>query len=88
MQPADTGDKGPSDWQLLSGLSLADIGFLVVGFAGWYALTVEAQTLLYSVGGMLCSVGTVLIWIGTSNSADAGQGPAKWAKAIARARLG
>jgi len=77
---ANTGDKGPSDWQLLSGLSLADIGLLVVGFAGWDALTAGTQTLLYSVGGMLCLVGLVLIWIGTSNLAHAAQGPAKWSK--------
>jgi hypothetical protein len=67
MRPVDTGDKGPLDWQLLSGLSLADIGLLVVGFAGLDAATAGAQTLLNSVGGTLCLVGLVLIWIGTSN---------------------
>jgi hypothetical protein len=67
LRPVDTGDKGPLDWQLLSGLSLADIGLLVVGFAGLDAATAGAQTLLYSVGGTLCLVGLVLIWIGTSN---------------------
>jgi hypothetical protein len=66
-RPVDTGDRGPVDWQLLSGLSLADIGLLVVGFAGLDAATAGAQTLLYSVGGTLCLVGLVLIWIGTSN---------------------
>jgi hypothetical protein len=67
LRPVDTGEKGPLDWQLLSGLSLADIGLLVVGFAGLDAATAGAQTLLYSVGGTLCLVGLVLIWIGTSN---------------------
>ena len=67
MRPVGTGDKGPLDWQLLSGLSLADIGLLVVGFAGLDAATAGAQTLLYSVGGTLCLVGLMLIWIGTSN---------------------
>jgi hypothetical protein len=87
MRLADTADKGHSDWQLLSGLSLADIGLLVVGFAGWEAETVGAQTLLYSVGGMLCLVGLMLIWIGTSNVTDAVRGPAKWS-AIAWATPG
>jgi hypothetical protein len=68
LQPVDTGYKGPLDWQLLSGLSLADIGLLVVGFAGLDAATAGAQTLLYSVGGMLCLVGLVIIWTGTSIS--------------------
>jgi hypothetical protein len=67
LGPVDTGDKGPLDWQLLSGLSLADIGLLVVGFAGLDAATAGAQSLLYSVGGTLCLVGLVLIWMGTSN---------------------
>jgi hypothetical protein len=71
MRPVDTGDKGPLDWQLLSGLSLADIGLLVVGFAGLGAATAGAQTLLYSVGGTLCLVGLVLIWIGSSNPSAA-----------------
>jgi hypothetical protein len=67
LRPVDTGDQGPLDWQLLSGLSLADIGLLVVGFAGLDTATAGAQTLLYSVGGTLCLVGLVLICIGTSN---------------------
>jgi uncharacterized membrane protein YtjA (UPF0391 family) len=71
LRPGNTRDKGPSDWQLLSGLSLADMGLLVVGFAGLAAATAGAQTLLYAVGVMLCLVGLVLIWIGTSNLSDA-----------------
>lgn len=74
MRLANTGDKRPSVWRLLSGLSLADIGLLVIGFAGLDALTAGTQTFFYSVGGMLCLVGLMLIWIGTPKLAAAAQG--------------
>jgi hypothetical protein len=87
MRLVNTRDKGPSDWQLLSGLSLADIGLLVVGFAGLEALTTGPQTLFYSVGGMLCLIGMMLIWIAMPKIGAAAQEPAKWSKGKPLRRL-
>jgi hypothetical protein len=53
MRSGNTGDKGPSDWQLLSGLSLADMGLLAVGFAEW--LPQRRERKLFSIQLAECS---------------------------------
>jgi hypothetical protein len=57
---------------LLCGILLADFGLLLIAFAGLDAGKASVQTLLYLGGGILCFVGLVLIWIGTSKLAIGG----------------
>jgi hypothetical protein len=58
-----------SNWPLLPGLLLSDLGLLSIAFAGWDALSARAHTLFYSSGAILCLVGLVFIWIGTTGIA-------------------
>jgi threonine/homoserine/homoserine lactone efflux protein len=66
-KPTDERDSG---WPLLLGLLMADVGLLLIAFAGWDALRARAQALFYSSGAVLCFAGLVLIWIGTIKLAD------------------
>ena len=65
-------EKRSSGWALLCGILLADFGLLLIAFAGLDAGKASVQTLLYLGGGILCFVGLVLIWIGTSKLANGG----------------
>ena len=59
-----------SGWPLLLGLLMADIGLLLIAFAGGDALGARTQTLFYSSGAILCFAGLALIWVGTIKLAD------------------
>jgi hypothetical protein len=73
---ANLTNKGAPSWPLLPGILLANFGLLLIGLAGWYALSTGTQSFLYSGGGILCVAGLVLIWIGTIKLADAAHEPA------------
>lgn len=51
---------------LLVGLIMADFGLILIALAGWHALWTKAQAIIHSAGGLLCSAGLIIIWIGTT----------------------
>lgn len=59
---------------LLIGFVMADLGLILIALAGWDALSTKAQAVLYSAGGLLCSAGLVIIWIGMTQLTEAAQG--------------
>jgi hypothetical protein len=70
-RPATVSNRGNPSWAVIPGILFAEIGFFLIGLAGWYALGTGSQSLLYSGGGIFCLAGLFLVWKGTVKRADA-----------------